>query len=714
MIFSYKKLKQLSKVDVSVEAMSQAINRIGFEVEGYKAFSNVKGIKFGHVEKVYKNPQADQLFVCEIQFFDTKRIIQTKAQNVKAGDYLMAFVPGSSSGNVVFGAKEMQGIVSEGMLVSLSELGFDTSLFPPELSEGIFTFGQVDLSLDPLDFFDLDDYLIDITILSNRSDAAAYLIMAREIAAFFNQNWEEIRFKSATKKSQFRAKNSDGILTLVESENKCIALSWQEKFLLAKTGIKIINPAIDLTNLNLLMTGMPTHVYDKASLNSDLLFPGVFSGEVEILGKKQVTLDKGYAILNAQNIPVSLAGVMGLEATGVTESTTNLIFEMGRFPIRKVRHTTKQIKLESNSSKQSSKSISLGTLELGHKHLSHYLCSFSEPINMTFVYPRLIAFDLEYINQIAGEKITNTELFAKAKKSLQILGFNFKKGEVVVPSYRYDVLHKQDIVEEFFRFYGYDKLVPQQPEQKPILEINSMINYPDLLESNGYQQVWTYSLISKMRNIFNPFGFKQDIILKTFVSKEREVIRNSLAISLAEVIENNSKRKIENISIFDIGMVNQYGGVIALASTTKNYAQMQQDLQNIYPKKLEFVRTTEDIFHPGVSAKIFVDKKLVGWIGKIHPRLKISDAYFAEILQPKKLKSKTKFTPYDVSPLKARDVTIAFDPQESTAPKIREFLAIEGVFEVKIIDSFQKDQKNNITFRIVLNDSAIKKLEKQF
>ena len=170
MIFSYKKLLKLANLEienVSIDDITKAINSIGFEVESYEKFGDVEGIKFGHVLKTYKNPNADRLIVCEIEFEgNVKRIIQTTATNVKENDYLMAFIPGSRSKNIVFAEKVMQGINSQGMLVGLSELGFKNDVIPQEYQNGIFTFSKVDLSLDPIAYFELDDYLIDVTIKS--------------------------------------------------------------------------------------------------------------------------------------------------------------------------------------------------------------------------------------------------------------------------------------------------------------------------------------------------------------------------------------------------------------------------------------------------------------------------------------------------------------------------------------------------------------------
>ena len=135
MIFSYRRLiKEANLQNVSINDIAKAINSIGFEVEEIKKFNEVEGIKFGHVLKIYKNPNAERLSVCEIEVANGEtKIIQTTATNVKQDDYLMIFPIGSKSKNVTFAARVMQGFESQGMLVGLSEVGFDENIIPQEL-----------------------------------------------------------------------------------------------------------------------------------------------------------------------------------------------------------------------------------------------------------------------------------------------------------------------------------------------------------------------------------------------------------------------------------------------------------------------------------------------------------------------------------------------------------------------------------------------------
>jgi len=112
--------------------------------------------------------------------------------------------------------------------------------------------------------------------------------------------------------------------------------------------------------------------------------------------------------------------------------------------------------------------------------------------------------------------------------------------------------------------------------------------------------------------VFNPLELKDVIALETFVSKEREVIRSSQLISMLEVIEYNNKRKMDDVSIFSEGMIGSGEKSFALASTSKTFEEMKKDVVNFLPKGIKFERTSNESLHPGVSAKINLNGKLVG------------------------------------------------------------------------------------------------------
>ena len=697
MIFSYKKLKELANLttDVKLEDVLNAINSIGFEVEGTTLFGDVQGMKFGLIEKTYTNPEADGLTVCEIKFDDKQRTIQTTATVVE-GMTVLAFVDGSKLGDITITPRELKGVMSEGMLSSLEEIGVDKEFIRKDILDKITDYKDVkDLSIDPIEYLSLQDTLIDVSILSNRSDAQSYIIMARELAAYFGTTPYSPEQRKGSLKSSINnnGKSNTKSLVLMEAK-KDFDISLPEQILLSKSGIKAVNDIVDLTNLTLIMTGQPTHAYDASKVGKDF-WVSYESGKYVVLGKNEVELKNNLVIINNTKV-VAIAGVIGLEETKVDTGTTDFIIELGRFNIKDIRQTMKQTKVANMSSVQSSKEIALGTSTLAIAYLTSKLNNFSDVSGLDKIDSVEIPYTLKQTERIAGFDIVNHKDFKKALKALEILGYVVNKESVVVPNYRHDVKSSQDLNEEIFRFFGYDNF----PLIKPNIMSSDVRVVTDIkkeVSTLGYQEAVTYSLISADKNIVNPFGFKNVTKLETFVSKEREVIRSSQAYSLLEIVEHNQKRKMEDINVFSQGMIGEGVETIAMVSTTKNFNEMKQDVINLLPNGLEFVRYEGTELHQGVSALIKLNNQVIGWIGKVSLLLTNIDVFMAEFyLQEDKHISEV--ATYDSTPLKSVDVTYELKLTEDIKGYIDHSLKAS---KTKIIDVFIKEDVKKVTVRYI-------------
>lgn len=714
MLFSFNELKKLAnlKPETTKDQVIDAINTIGFEVESVSKFTDVSGLKFGKILEINPNPNGNKLNVCQIQFDDKKRIIQTTDKNVEVGQTIIAFVPGSKLKNITFEAKELRGIVSEGMLSNISEYGIDQDLLRPWMKDGITSYPVSDLSIDPIKWLDLEDYIIEVDILSNRSDANSYYIMAMELAAFFGTKPLKIKDKEANLNSKIKVKkNLAHELVLIEAKNN-FDVSIQEQIFLIKNNVKTIDNIIDLTNLTLLYTGQPTHAYDKASVGENFS-TSLSSKVVKILGNKEVKL-KDDLVVTSDNKITCVAGVIGLEATKSTSETKNIIFEMGVFPIKDVRKAVKSVKINTNASNQSSKKISQGTTKMAIKYLSSKLKNFSLPIDSkSKELETNVKYNSKITSMLAGFEISKDPKYKKALESLKTLGFYIGKEKIKAPSYRHDVKSQQDIDEEIFRFYGYDNLKEQKPKLNPS-KVSNIKNLSWKMAAQGYAQAITYSLVSQTDSLFNPFAFKDTISLKTYVSEERKCIRNSIAISLEKIIDYHQKRKMNHVSFFDSGMINDGIKVFTLASTTKSFEQMKQDVCNLVSHQIRFKPSQRPQLHPGFSADIYYQGNPIGWIGKIHPKLIKTNAIYAEFKIPE-INNEIKFKPYKNDPLKTRDITFVLKSHENLDSYIKMLNKLD-LFSIRQIDEYvdPKTNEKKVTLQIAAEESEIKKIDQKF
>ncbi|AKA49849.1 phenylalanyl-tRNA synthetase subunit beta [Mycoplasmopsis gallinacea] len=715
MVFSLNYLNKFlpnKKLDASIEI---ALNELGFEVEEIKPFSDVKGVIFAKVISKELNPNTPKLDVVLVETKLGNLTIQTNNQILNPGDLTVIFPIGSSKGDHVFGEATIKGVNSQGMFGAFSELGYDWELLEKENQVLKLPSDFASLEDDPMQVLGLDDLMVEVSTTANRNDANSYYVLARELAAYYKTDFVfDFKKPSKTFVSQINVQRGDADnLNFLETKGK-VLINFEDKLLLAKSGIDTKHPdAVNLTNLTLLITGAPTHVYNK-DLIGDNLTAKMFSGSLTIFGNKEVDVKDIIAIYD-ENGPISIASVMGLEAFKVEKEATNLCFEIGIFKNELVRHAAKEIKLLSNSASQGSRVISKEATLLGIKFIQSYLSNLEQSNLITTidkVEQNQIQIDNNKLKTYA--QVEELSIFHPAIEQLKMLGYIFDEKVVTVPNYRYDVVLFEDIIEEIFRFYSYTNFKPITIKNKPI-KVKPINKDKAFLLAQGYNEARTFTLVSKERNTLNPFNFESSIDLLTFVSKERETVRNSIITSLSEIVLYNQKRKMSEINFFEKGMINYNVQVYGLASTTKGFFEIKRDIVNfLKDDALTFVPWKDcEFIHPNVSAKIYKGDKLIGWIGKIHPRYDETGAFYAEILDLEH-KASNKFEAFDQNPLKTLDLTFQIGLHHYIGDKVAEIKALANVFDIKQIDNYLKEDSRSVTLRIFANEEAITLLDSHY
>ncbi|UUM19607.1 MULTISPECIES: phenylalanine--tRNA ligase subunit beta [unclassified Mycoplasma] len=716
MILSLKHLNKYLPEYKLTNQVEKHLNELGFEVESFKPFSDVKGLRFAKVVNVQSNPNNSKLDVVEIKLSDQKLIIQTNNKILKPGDLTICFIAGSIKGKHTFAPIELSGIISQGMFASWSEIGYDYSLLTDK--DQVLTLPSDFASLDDNveEKLNLNDYLIEISPTANRNDANSYFTIASELAAFY-------RTKLSLPDEQINPSFSSKLIVNKDQADELMFLevlgkkqtSLQEKLLLAKHGMDSkFNWAINLTNLCLLETGVPAHVYPRNKLKGNLK-ASLYTGKQVILGNKEINVENVLTIFDDHQ-PISFASVMGLENYKVNQEDEQFVFEIGVFNPQLIRHGAKEVKILSNSANQGSRKISKEIALRGMQYLQRKCkgLSYSNIVNEINKLEKLqIVNDDKMLQLYSG--MSDLSIFEPAKKQLILLGFEFSNEIIKVPNYRYDVTIFADIIEELFRFYSYDNFKETKFKNVPI-KTQARDNIKNILAFKGYDEARTFTLVSQEKASFNPFNFEQNISLMTFVSKEREVIRNSIISSLSEVVEYNQKRKLNHLNIFEQGMINENISVIGMASTTKMFEQFSSDVLDIinHPAQLVPFSDNEQI-HYNTSAKIMHEGKMIGWIGKLHPKFDSTNALYAEFLD-NTFSSRAKFTSISFEPYKSLDLTFELKLNEHIGSKIEQIHQLSEVFEIKQIDDFYKKETNThfVTLRIIGDSEQIQIIDNHF
>ncbi|MHA3839550.1 phenylalanine--tRNA ligase subunit beta [Mycoplasma sp. HF14] len=737
MLISLNRLnKMFPKMTLTAEQVEKTLNSIGFEVEEVKKFSNVKGLLFCEVLSVKQNPNSDRLDIVEVKTKQGNYTIQTNNRILKPGDLTICFPVGASKGDMTFGEVELKGYLSQGMFGAWSEIGYDWTLLAHKDQIVTFDPSFATIEDDPIAKLGLDDFMIEISITANRNDANSYYVIAKELAAYYNTEVKEINYSNneaglpLSYEIEFNSENKAIQDVIYLKTNNDLHCSLEDKLLLAKHGFdtKVAN-AYNLANLTLILTGVPVQVYDYSSLPSseDLgknLSLKKYSGKVTLQCEKEVEV-KDVLTVFASNKPVALAGVCVLDKYQAKEDSTEVVFEFGPFDPSEVRRTLREIKTSNPAAAQASRPITKASVLFAVKYfVSEILLKDQNHKNAKDLYgieEKVIPYDENKLFIYGGN--LKPEKLNKAYESLVSLGFSFSKDNdlIYVPAYRYDVNVMEDVIEEVLRFYSYDGIKEEVLPSVPLktMKFNPI---PGNFVAQGYNEVRTFTLVSQEKAQFNPFNFATNQTLLTYVSKEREVVRNSIVTSLAGVVEYNLKRKMTDLNIFEKGMINNNVMVYGVASTTKTFRQMQMDLINITGKELKFVPLADnEMIHPNVSAEIIYQDKMVGWIGKIHPKYDVTNgALYAEILVDVfgNNNKEIKFNAVNLEPLKTLDITFELDENDYVSTAL-DFVnqipnAEAELKSIKVIDQFKKDNKVNTTVRFLGSDEIITLIDAKF
>jgi len=530
-------LKRYIDIDMPVEKISEILTDIGLEVEGVERVESVKGglkgIVIGLVEECGKHPGADKLSLTKVNVgADESLQIVCGAPNVAAGQKVLVATIGTTLYNEEgepwkIKKGKIRGEVSEGMICAEDEVGLGTS------HEGIMVLpDNVALGTLAKDHFQIkDDFVFDIGLTPNRSDATSHLGVAKDLAAYLkvNENWEgsikdpdvkEFHVDVETADTKVTIENLDGCkrYTGINLSNLKIGESpeWMQTLLKA-IGVRPISNVVDITNFVLHELGQPLHAFDAAKIGGSEI-------RVKTLpeGSKFLSLDERERSLFAEDImicdgndkPMCIGGVFGGLNSGVTESTNNVFLEAAHFDAGFVRRTSTKHLLRTDAAKVFEKgsdpNITAYALKRAAMLMKEYAgAQISSDIIDEYpekILPREVHVKYANINRLIGTKLEKEEVheILRAMK-MEIAPVDDENIIVKVPTNKADVLREVDIIEEVLRIYGFNKVPIPSLLKSPL----TFQNYPtksqikeaiaNYLASNGFNEMLGLSLVESNR-----------------------------------------------------------------------------------------------------------------------------------------------------------------------------------------------------------------------
>lgn len=594
-------VKQFTEIDIPTDVLVEKIGaQLGAVEEVIDLGKKYEGILIAKVISCEKHPNADKLSVCWIDDGGKAEHVERNAQglvqvvcgapNVREGLLVAWLPPGSTVPSsydkdpFVLSARELRGIVSNGMLASASELAISDD------HDGIV---EIDIDAVPgslfADLYQLNDTIIDIEnkMFTHRPDCFGILGVAREIAGiqhtafdspeWYKQSLERIKPGTSTIKLQVRNELFDLVprftaIAMSDIEVRPSPLTLQTT--LSRVGLRPINNIVDITNYLMYLTAQPLHAYDadklkqygEVSLETRMSHAG---DKIRLLNGKEVELkDDSSVLITSNDVPVGIAGVMGGADTEVDETTKNIVIECANFDMYSIRRTSMKYGLFTDAGTRFNKGQSRLQNEriieeavalvqsLAHGHVASDLQDIHKPLDGN----QVVTVSSGFINDRLGSDIPAE----KIEDLLKNVEFSVERhaDELVVspPFWRTDISIAEDIVEEIGRLYGYDQL----PLVLPRRDVAPAATNTDLdlktairkcLSTAGANEALTYSFVHG--NLLQRVGQDTDqaFRLSNALSPDLQYFRLSITPGLLEKVRPNLKAGYEEFALFEIGKV---------------------------------------------------------------------------------------------------------------------------------------------------------------
>ena len=666
--------------DLNCEASEfvDAMTMSGTKCEGYKRLDkNLKNIVVARIESIEPHPDADKLIVCQVDIGGETVQIVTGASNVKVGDLVPAvldggMVAGGHDGGplpeegIKIKAGKLRGVESKGMMCAIEELGSSRDVFPDAPEDGIYIFSKdsdVKPGDDAIAALGLDDTVFDYEITSNRVDCYSIMGVAREAAATFDIkfNYPKVMDTGNNEKA------SDYIDVSIEDKDLCTRYvarvvknirigdspEWMKKRL-RSAGIRPINNLVDITNFVMLEYGQPMHAYDLKTIagNKIVVKRAKDGDEFTTLDGVVRKLDSEVLTICDGEKAVGIAGVMGGENSMITDDVKDVLFEAATFNGANIRKTSRRVGLRTDASAIFEKGLDENNAYAAMERA----CSLIEELGIGEVVggrvdvhdelpkEKHIPFEPERINEYLGTDISKEQMLQYFSR-IEVK-YDEASGELIIPTFRQDLLGFADSSEEVARFYGYDKIPTTLPKDSaqigglPFkLKVEELAS--DVATSFGFSQGYCYSFESPQ--VFDKLRLAKDakeraaITISNPLGVDFSIMRTIPLNGILTSLSVNFNRRNENVRLFELA--NIYIPKTDLPITDYPDERMQfvlgsygdmdfYDMKGVVEEfiykaglknRVKYEVSDRPYLHPGRQADICYDGTVIGYMGEVHP-----------------------------------------------------------------------------------------------
>lgn len=677
-------LKDYVEVALPVPELCERLDMTGTKVEAVHAVGPaLEGVVVGRVLTKEPHPNADRLTYCTVDVGDPEPLrIVCGATNFQAGDRVpVARVGAVLPNGLVIGKAKIRGLESEGMMCSPVELGVgeDTSglLILPEDAPVGAPFAQ---------YYGLSDTVLELEVTPNRPDCLSMVGVAREVAAVTGTTYTA----PVAVPVEAGRPASDEVRVIIEDPALCprytariirgVKVGPSPAWLvrrLAAAGARPINNVVDVTNYVMYELGQPLHAFDLATIArrdgvADVIVRTAAEGEtLTTLDGQDRALAPDTLLITDSSGPIALAGVMGGEATEVSEATVDVLLESACFNTASISRTSRRLGLISEASLRFERGVDP---ELAARASDRAAALIAELGGATVApgivdeypgaRPRLrLPLRVERVNAVLGTALEAEEI-GRLLRSLELTVTPSADGrafEVEVPSFRPDLEREIDLIEEVARLSGLENIASTLPggrervggrsaEQRLATRIGQAMRSAGLDQHVGY----SFADPADLSRLGWPLATDELLVeLVNPMSEEQAVMRWTLAPSLLKAVSHNQRRGVPDVHLYEMGTVFltapgrklpkervMLGGVLAGAWRRQTWAEPARTLDFFDGKGV--IETLMEALHvedwrlraaehawlqPGRSADVVVAGDVVGWLGEVAYR--VLDAYDA-------------------------------------------------------------------------------------
>jgi phenylalanyl-tRNA synthetase beta chain len=670
MKFTLSWLKEHLDTDELVEKLADKLTMIGLEVESIEDKAKLLApFTIARVISAEQHPNADRLRVCMVDTGNGAAPVQVVcgAPNARAGLVSVfsppgTFIPGK---NITLGVGTIRGVESRGMLCSAAELQIS------EDHDGIMELpADAPIGKGYVEWAALGDPVFEINLTPNRQDCTGVHGIARDLSAADMGKFRDPGIKQV--KGEFPCP----VKVTVEDEDLCPGFAlrlvrgvtngpspeWLQKRLMS-IGLRPINALVDITNFMTYDRARPLHVFDAKKVRGNLVVRRARDGETLLaLDGRTYTLDSGVCVITDDHGVESLAGIMGGEASGCDENTTDVLIESALWNEINIAQTGRKLGINSDARYRFERGVDPAFMVPGLEMATRMvmdLCGGTPSENIVVGKShgddRVIDFPLSEVKRLAGIEVPLPEMRGILTRLGFMMAGNGPVMKVAVPSWRTDVQGKADIVEEIVRIVGVDK-VPMTPfergedARKPVLTPIQLRtgSAKRALAARGMVEAVTWSFISKpAAELFG--GGKAELALANPIASDLSDMRPSLLPGLIASAQANGDRGFADVALFEVGQIfkgdrpeNQF---VAAAGVRHGYASSKgigrhwagSATADAFDAKadalavlaaagapmqaLQIVPGGAGWLHPGRSGTIQIGpQNILGTFGELHPR----------------------------------------------------------------------------------------------